>query len=264
MTSKLLQVFRTRGSNVLWPDAIEKEMKNIKVAFKVLPDRHHHMNCHMVFDLKINGFKQKVCLVAGGHMTDAPLVMIYMSVVSYDTVQIALTIAALNDLEVKASDIQNAYLTVPCEEKIWTTLGPKFGPEQGKMAVIVRALYGLKSAGGTFSRHISDCMRFLDYKPCKGDRDLWYKPMVRPDDGYKYYAYMLLYVDDALAIHHDATSALDELDRYFQMTPGLVGDPDIYLGAKLQKIQIENGVEAWSMSSSKYVQDAVKNAKSYL
>ena len=88
--------------------------------------------------------------------------------------------------------------------------------------------------------------------------------MVRPDDGYKYYAYMLLYVDDALAIHHDATSALDELDRYFQMKPGLVGDPDIYLGAKLWKIQLENGVEAWSMSSSKYVQDVVKNAKTYL
>ena len=88
--------------------------------------------------------------------------------------------------------------------------------------------------------------------------------MVRSDDGYKYYAYMLLYVDDALAIHHDATSAHDELDRYFQMKPGSVGDPDIYLGAKLWKIQLENGVEAWSMSSSKYVQDAVKNAKTYL
>ena len=88
--------------------------------------------------------------------------------------------------------------------------------------------------------------------------------MVRPDDGYKYYAYMLLYVDDALAIHHDATSALDELGRYFQMKPGSVGDPDIYLGAKLQKIQLENGVEAWSMSSSKYVQDVVKNAETYL
>ena len=164
----------------------------------------------------------------------------------------------------KASDIQNAYLTAPCEEKIWTTLGPEFGPEQGKTAVIMRALYGLKSARGTFSRHLSDCMRFLDYKPCKGDGDLWYKPIVRPDDGYKYYAYMLLYADDMLAIHHDATSALDELDRYFQMKPGSVGDLDIYLGAKLRKIQLENGVEAWSMSSSKYVQDAVKNTETYL
>jgi hypothetical protein len=35
---------------------------------------------------------------------------------SRETVQIVLTLAALNDLEVKASDIQNAYLTAPCSE----------------------------------------------------------------------------------------------------------------------------------------------------
>ena len=78
-------------------------MKNIKVAFKVLPDGeevpvgHQYMNCHMVFDLKIDGFKRNVHLVAGGHMTDAPPVMTYTSIVSCDTVQIALTIAGLND-----------------------------------------------------------------------------------------------------------------------------------------------------------------------
>ena len=67
-------------------------MKNVKVAFKVLPDGkevpvgHQHMNCHMVFDLKIDGFKWKARLVAGGHMTDAPPVMTYVSIVSHDTV----------------------------------------------------------------------------------------------------------------------------------------------------------------------------------
>jgi hypothetical protein len=45
---------------------------------------------------------------------------------------------------------------------------------------------------------------------------------------------------------------------------GSVGDPDIYLGAKLRKVTLENGVEAWSMSPSKYVQEAVKNVKKYL
>jgi hypothetical protein len=43
-----------------------------------------------------------------------------------------------------------------------------------------------------------------------------------------------------------------------------VGDPNIYLGAKLRKVTLENGVEAWSMSPSKYMQEAVKNVKSYL
>ena len=104
-------------------------------------------------------------------------------------------------------------------------------------------------------------MRHLGYNPCKGDGDLWMKPMVQPEDNHAYYAYMLLYVDDALAIHHDATATLEQLDHYFQMKPGSIRDLDIYLGAKLWKATLENGVEAWSLSSSRYVQDAVKNAE---
>ena len=58
--------------------------------------------------------------------------MTYTSIVSHESVQIALTIAALNDLEVKASDVKNAFLTAPCTEKVWTTLGPEFGDDCGK------------------------------------------------------------------------------------------------------------------------------------
>jgi len=97
-------------------------------------------------------------------MTETPAVLMYASVVSHDTVHIALTIAALHDLEVRASDVQNAYLMAPCTKKIWTTLGPEFGLDQGKNALIVRALYGLKSIGASFSRHLADCMETLGYK----------------------------------------------------------------------------------------------------
>ena len=75
---------------------------------------------------------------------DTPAVVTYASVVSSENVRIALTIAALNDLEVKASDVMNAFLTAPCAKKIWTTLGPEFGDTVVKKAIIVRALYGLK------------------------------------------------------------------------------------------------------------------------
>jgi hypothetical protein len=57
-----------------------------------------------------------------------------------------LTIATLNDLEVKVGDVLNACITAPVKEKVWTVLGPEFGHDAGKSAIIVRALYGLKSA----------------------------------------------------------------------------------------------------------------------
>ena len=88
-------------------------------------------------------FRQKARMVAGGHTTKTPATLTYSSVVSRDSVRIALTIAALNELEVLSCDIQNAYLTAQCREKIWTQAGPEFGLDTGKIMIVVRALYGL-------------------------------------------------------------------------------------------------------------------------
>ena len=178
--------------------------------------------------------------------------------------RIALTLAALNALEVKACDIMNAYLTAPATEKHWTVLGSEFGPDAGKRALITRALYGTKSAGAAFRHHLADCMRMMGYKSCLADADLWYKPEIRPDDGHKYYSYMLAYVDDVLCIDHDSMSKLKQLDRYFRMKPGSIGSPDIYLGAKLREMTLPNGVVAWGMLPSKYVQEAVRNVEDHL
>jgi hypothetical protein len=62
--------------------------------------------------------------------------------------------AALNDLEVKVGDVLNAYISAPITEKVWTVLGPEFGNDTGKTAVIVRALYGLKIASMAISCHV--------------------------------------------------------------------------------------------------------------
>ena len=86
----------------------------------------------MVFDIKMEDFRQKTRLVAGGHMTKEPATIMYASVVSRETVRIALTIAALNDLEVTSGNILNAYLQAPVTEKVWTTLGPEFGKDVKK------------------------------------------------------------------------------------------------------------------------------------
>ena len=56
-------------------------------------------------------------------MTETPKCQTYSGVVSRETMIIALTIPALNDLEVKAGDIMNAYLTAPITYKVRTVLG---------------------------------------------------------------------------------------------------------------------------------------------
>ena len=116
------------------------EIQNVCIAFNTLDDNeqiplgYQWMQYHMIFTVKMDGFVCKAQLVAGGHMTDATAVMTYASVVSWETVHIALTVVALNDLEVKTSDIQNAYLTAPCEEKIWTVV--EYTPDRAVEATI--------------------------------------------------------------------------------------------------------------------------------
>ena len=78
--------------------------------------------------------------------------MTYTNIVGRETVRIALTIAALNDLQVKVGDIMNAYVKAPYSKKIWTVLRKEFGKDQGKKTIIVRALYGLKSFGADSMR----------------------------------------------------------------------------------------------------------------
>ena len=70
----------------------------------------------------------------------------------------------------------NAYVTSPCSEKIWNVLGKEFGTDQGNKAIIVRALYWLKSSGAAFHAHLAEFMRSMGYVPCRGDNYLWMKP----------------------------------------------------------------------------------------
>ncbi len=118
-----------KNGNTLRADAIAKEMKEICIAFNILPDGHsapigyQKIPYHMIFDLKMEDFRQKARLVAGGHWTQTPVTITYASVVSCETVHLALTIASLNDLEGKVGDVLNAYIIAPVKEKVWTILG---------------------------------------------------------------------------------------------------------------------------------------------
>jgi hypothetical protein len=220
---QVLDLDRQNG-NTLWADAIAKEMKNVCVAFDILPDSttapggYKKISCHIIFDVKMVDFTRKARLVAGGHLTDTPSAMTYASVISRKTVCIALTIVALNSLDIKTGDVMNAYITAPITEKVWTILGPEFGTDKGRHAIIVHALYGLKSAGSAFQAHLASFMRHMGYTSCKADPDLWYKAQTNPTDNTSYYTYILCYVDDILVIHHDPMTVLTEVHGYERPT----------------------------------------------
>jgi Reverse transcriptase (RNA-dependent DNA polymerase) len=186
---------------------------------------YNQHDCHVVFDIKMGSLRRKCRYVAGGHMTDPPAVITSASVVSRESVRITFTIAALNGHDVMTADIMNAYLTSPCDEQIWTTLRSEFGPElAGKRAIVVRSLYGLKSAGAAYRYHLATCMEHLGFGSCKADPDVWLREN-SDHTGARFWEYVLIYTDDILVMGKEPKAILDRLNKYFTLKEGSVGEP---------------------------------------
>ena len=101
-----------------------------------------------------------------------------------------------------ACDIGNAFLNTPNRERVHVKVGKElFGPEhEGKFAVVARALYGLKSASAAWRQHFSDVItKELGYKSTITDPEVYMKPMEK-SDGSKCLSYLIVYIDDVLAI----------------------------------------------------------------
>ena len=85
-----------------------------------------------------------------------------------------------------ACNIQNAYLTADCRQKIWTRAGPEFGSEAGMIMLICKALYGLRSSGTAFHAHPAETLYDIGFVPTRADPDVWHRPAVK-EDGFEYY-----------------------------------------------------------------------------
>ena len=186
------------NDNTLWQDAIALEMKNVRIAFEVfegditeLKD-YEHISGHLIFDIKLGeNFRHKARFVADGYKASTPNTVAYSSVASRDSVRLLLLVAALNNIQVQSADVQNAFLTAPVLEKIWMVAGPEFGPEQGKYMIVVRALYGLKSANALFRSFMAKKLDELGFRSSKADFDIWLRPAMK-GSGKEYYEYVML------------------------------------------------------------------------
>jgi len=222
-----------------WRDAIHKEMKNNRLAFKVLeeeervPMGYKWIKCHMIFDIKMD-FTRKARYVAGGHMTDPPSSITYSSVVSRNSVRIAFLLAALNDIDILAYEIGNAYLNATPREKVYTTAGPEFGAElQGRNILIVRALYGLKSSGAAWRSHLANTLHHMGFTSSRADPDVWYRAAIKVD-GMENYEYVLVYVDDLLVLSHQPDKIMKALEDFYRLKDGFA-KPDRYLEAQVKE-----------------------------
>jgi hypothetical protein len=273
---RALEIDEETGTD-FWYQAIKLEMEKVKVAYEVneewTPEQirsgeapgfigFQEIRCHLIMDIKMD-FSRKARFVAGGHMTEAPAALTYSSVVSRDSVRLAFLIAELNDLDVLACDVGNAYLNAPCREKIWFVAGRECGEHVGKVMVVTRALYGLKSSGASWRAMFAETLTSMGFEPTQADPDA-YRRRARKPDGTDYYELLLVYVDDVLACSHDPQAIMDVLQKTYILKKGSLGPPTIYLGAEISKYQLGDGKSRWSMSSTRYVKNAIKTVEELL
>jgi hypothetical protein len=262
------------SKSTLWRQAIDKEMKNVRPAFETWDGTidqaisgkflvgYQRIRCHMIFDIKMDDLIRKARFVAGGHMTETPTSITYSSVVSRESVRIAFLLAALNNLDILVADVGNAYLNADCKEKIWTVAGPEFGSNEGKVMLIKKALYGLKSSGAAWRELFASSLVELDFKNTYADPDLWIRLAIDGND--KYYEMILVYVDDILCISRDTKSIMDHLASKYRLKEGSVKQPEKYLGANIGKWTLDDGRCVWSMSAKSYINSAVSNVENRL
>ena len=81
---------------------------------------------------------------------------------------------------------------------------------------------------------------------------------------FKYYAYILVYVDDIIIIDKTPMIFMEMINEKFKLKPESIIEPNSYLGADLSKIHYDDGSYAWLMGSTNYVDKVIKNIKKTL
>ena len=203
-----------RNGNRKWQDAELTETAQLddyntfidKGKGAAIPSGYKKIRCHFVYDVKHDG-RHKARLVAGGHLTETPIDSVYSSVVSLKGLRLVIFLAELNGLLVWSTDIGNAYLEATTKEKVCIIAGPEFGPREGHLLLIHKALYGLRSSGLRWHERFADTLREMGFFPSKAEDDIWMRK-----NG-NVYEYIAAYVDDLCIAAKDPAAIIEALEK---------------------------------------------------
>ncbi|CAJ1950917.1 unnamed protein product, partial [Cylindrotheca closterium] len=137
-----LRLDRIHG-NTKWHDCTKLEMDQL-AKYKVfvdigkgtpIPKGFQKIRVHLVYACKHDG-RHKAQLVADGHLTSVPVDSVYSGVVSIRGLKLMIFLAKLNDLDLWATDIGNAYLEAYTSERVAIVAGPEFGELEGHTLLV--------------------------------------------------------------------------------------------------------------------------------
>jgi Reverse transcriptase (RNA-dependent DNA polymerase) len=163
-------------------------------------------------------------LVADGHLTEVQLESVYCVVDSLHRFRLFLFLSELNNLELWATDIGNAYLEAFTSEQVDIIAGPEFKELEGHVLLISKALYGLCSSGARWHDRCADCIFELGFFPYKAEPDIWMRKL---DD---MYIYVAVYVDDLAIATNNPKYFVDILEKKHKFKTKETGPISFHLG----------------------------------
>ena len=101
-------------------------------------------------------------------------------------------------------------MNAPVRKKVWFVAGAAWGAIQGTAMIITRALYGLKASAEAWRIFFSKSLKEMGYTLCVADPYVYMKKKVNKE-GYKYWSYVLVYIDDCLLVYHDPNPIMEDL-----------------------------------------------------
>ena len=84
-----------------------------------------------------------------------------------------LFLAELNNLDIWATDIGNAYLEANTSENVYIIDGLKFGELRGCTLIIHKVLYGWRSSGLQWHMKFSEDLQDIGFSPCIAEPEIW-------------------------------------------------------------------------------------------
>jgi hypothetical protein len=102
----------------------------------------------------------------------------------------------------------------------------------------------------------------LQFTSSLADPDVWFRPAIK-SNGETYYKYIFVYVDDILVSSEVPEAIIKTIGQAYRLKENSISVPKTYLGAEIKTLRDPNNpsVEMWSMSTDRYLKEAIRNVE---
>ena len=154
----------------------------------------------------------------------------FSPVARFETCRTLLALATLEDWEIQALDVKQAYLYGKLDEEIYMKQPEGFAKDKNKVWRLHQSLYGLKQSGLSWWKECTASMGKLRFKCCISDASVY----VFKEKGKTVIA--IVYVDDAMFMGSDKELILKKKKEFMKMWDCCdLGEPKEFLGMRITR-----------------------------